>query len=889
MSTSSDIASLASDLVVFLAALTLLAVLMLRPDLIRVNFLGRSVLAAAATLLAASSVLGGALTDADVADSLVPDLRSLGVVLLAVGCLGVGARWPRAALLASLALFAAAEVGFRQPGQEVGDLLRFLGGCGIGLSLWLAARRSLATRIAATAGVLLVAVVLVLSGVLSSVLRDNVAEQAIERASDRARVEAGLVEEKANLALSQASFIAKVFQLAPAAQDAIKRDDVDQIRTFLEALQGNYTEVDFLAYFNSQKQLRASAKRGDYNLVLAQMQTSRVVEEAFQSSLASPAGTVEPTLDQGLAALGIQVIQFPDDRGIQTKWGAVVAGFFVGNDDLLERLDKPERENTNLSIVVDSDTVLATTFPQGELKGSFSLLDGPSGRRLIETVLGRGQATARQGELNSKDVFVAVAPIRPDGGRAGGPRPSAAIAVTLSADVIGETRASLFQTLFFVALGAAALALVLAAATGSRLGAPLRRLAAAASQISQGDLSVRTGLRSPDEIGLLGASFDEMAGSVERMASELREAAAQMEAVLNSMTDALVAADPVGLVAMMNPAAEAMLGVRASREIGKPVVEVIRAQDRSGGSLGDRFELPNFEAWSAVGMVETRKDQLLPVALSGAPIRSESGGVLGAVYVLRDMRRELEIERAKTEFLSNISHELRTPLTPIKGYAEMLRRDRDMPEGRRLAPDKVGSFLEGILESSERLERTVDILVNFAASSAGRLVLRAEPVEVGTMVHEICERWRSRTDRHRVEELVNGRPRLMADRRLLERAIDELIDNAVKYSPEGGLVKVGAQLIGAGDNRAVEISVADEGIGIAPSDFDRVFEDFSQIDGSATRRFGGLGLGLPFVQRVVTAHNGTIDATSEPGRGSTFVIRIPISTASGIGNGRSAA
>ncbi|MGH9002789.1 MAG: ATP-binding protein, partial [Acidimicrobiia bacterium] len=332
---------------------------------------------------------------------------------------------------------------------------------------------------------------------------------------------------------------------------------------------------------------------------------------------------------------------------------------------------------------------------------------------------------------------------------------------------------------------------------------------------------------------------------------------------------------------------EAMLGVRASREIGKPVVEVIRAQDRSGGSLSDRFELPNFEAWSAVGMVETRKDQLLPVALSGAPIRSESGGVLGAVYVLRDMRRELEIERAKTEFLSNISHELRTPLTPIKGYAEMLRRDRDMPESRKLAPDKVGSFLEGILESSERLERTVDILVNFAASSAGRLVLRPEPVDVGALVHQVCERWRSRSPLHRVEELVNGRPRLLADRRLLERAIDELMDNAVKYSPEGGQVKVGAQLIGAGDGRAVELSVADEGIGIAPSDFDRVFADFSQIDGSATRRFGGLGLGLPFVQRVITAHNGTMDATSEPGRGSTFFVRIPISSASGIGNGRS--
>src|SRR4029078_4444584 len=126
-----------------------------------------------------------------------------------------------------------------------------------------------------------------------------------------------------------------------------------------------------------------------------------------------------------------------------------------------------------------------------------------------------------------------------------------------------------------------------------------------------------------------------MARSIERMASELREGAAQMEAVLNSMTDALVAADPLGLVAMMNPAAEAMLGVRATREMGKPVSAVIRAEDRTGNSRADRFELPNFEAWSAVGMVEHR-DGLLPVALSGAPVRLQHGGALRAHSTIRD-------------------------------------------------------------------------------------------------------------------------------------------------------------------------------------------------------------------------------------------------------------
>src|SRR5439155_14278179 len=137
-------------------------------------------------------------------------------------------------------------------------------------------------------------------------------------------------------------------------------------------------------------------------------------------------------------------------------------------------------------------------------------------------------------------------------------------------------------------------------------------------------------------------------------------------------------------------------------------------------------------------------------------------------------------------------------------------------------------------------------------------------------------RWRPRSDRHHLEEHTNGRPRVLADRRLLERSIDELIDNDVKYSPEGGEVKIRTELTGAADGRAVEISVIDEGIGISPADFDRIFADFSQLDGSATRRYGGLGLGLPFVQRVVAAHGGTIDATSEPGRVSTLVIRLSV-------------
>jgi PAS domain S-box-containing protein len=865
MSTSTAVLSLGADLAVFLAAASLLAVLVLRPDLLGVPSWGRILLATGAALLAVTALVHGAFVEPALRHDWLERFRVVAILALAAGCFGMGARWPRLALGASVILLALAEVAFPGERDDAGNLLRLLGGSGIGLCLWLSARRSLATRIAAAAGVLLTAVVLILSGVLSAVMTDNVSREALRRAAERARIEAALIEDKANDAVKAASFVGRVLEQSVAGPEAIRTRDADLLRRSLESLNKSYQQVEFLVFFDSEGRYLAATQISSPGLLL-QLAGTKTVQDALNPAQPVEAGAVN-ALGVDLVGLGASPVYIFDERGVRKVGGVVVGGFFLDRGYLGTRL-RGEADN-KLSLVT-ADRVLASTLRR--LERPVGLLEGSEGRALTRQVFVGGQLYRHQGRFGGEEVFVAAAPVADT---AGGP-PAAAVAVTVEGRVVQDARASLFKTLFLVALAAAALALALASASGARLGAPLRRLADVAEQISRGDLTVRSGLRSEDEIGLLGSSFDDMAGSIERMTDDLREAAAQMEAVLRSMTDGLVAADQVGLVTMLNPAAETMLGVRANREMGKPVAEVIRATDRSGTSLADRFELPNFEAWSTVGFVENRGGQL-PVALSGAPIRSEQGGVLGGVYLMRDMRREQEIERAKTEFLSNISHELRTPLTPIKGYAEMLRT-------RQIPPEKANTFLDGILESSERLERIVDILVNFAAMEAGRLVLRTEPVDVGGLVHDICDRWRSRSDRHRVEEKVNGRPRVMADRRLLERSIDELIDNAVKYSPEGGRVTVRAQLIGAGDGREVEISVADEGIGIAPADFDRVFTEFQQVDGSATRRYGGLGLGLPFVQRVVAAHEGTMDATSEPGRGSVFFIRLPITPPTKNGN-----
>jgi signal transduction histidine kinase len=277
--------------------------------------------------------------------------------------------------------------------------------------------------------------------------------------------------------------------------------------------------------------------------------------------------------------------------------------------------------------------------------------------------------------------------------------------------------------------------------------------------------------------------------------------------------------------------------------------------------------------------LERAGGEAVPVALTTALLRDEEGEIAGGVAVVRDMTREREIERMKSEFLSNISHELRTHLTPIKGYAEILGR-------KELAPEKAKKFVTGILESTDRLERIVALLVDFAAMEAGRLSPRAAPVDMAEMLAQLGEEWARRSKRHEVVVDVKARlPKAFGDARLIRRSLEEVIDNAVKFSPQGGTIRLEARGAsnGGGGRRAVLVSVSDQGIGIAPEEIPQIFSDFHQLDGSETRPYGGLGLGLAFVARIIETHGGSVEVESEPERGTRFTITLP-AAARRVGN-----
>jgi two-component system phosphate regulon sensor histidine kinase PhoR len=305
-----------------------------------------------------------------------------------------------------------------------------------------------------------------------------------------------------------------------------------------------------------------------------------------------------------------------------------------------------------------------------------------------------------------------------------------------------------------------------------------------------------------------------------------------------------------------------LLGVDAEESIGKPARDVVRATDSDGRALSlARVERRTVDAEVASGDGTT-----VPVRFSVAPLADKQGRVL----VLADRTREREVERMKTEFLANVSHELRTPLTPIRGYAELLARRKD------LARPQVEGFLQEILGSTARMSRAVELLVDVAALEAGRVAAEVSKVSTRALVEDRLRVWKDRyPDRagDLKRRMATRLPALAVDPRWVNRALDELVDNAVKYTQPRTSITLVATL--EDDERRVRVAVRDAGPGFDPDLAAELMGDFSQADASETRRIGGMGLGLGFVNRVSERFGLDLTIDAEPGRGAEFALLLP--------------
>ena len=776
------------------------------------------------------------------------------------------------ALAASFLAFGGGEISLALAGPGGGPALtishvaRALGAILLARWLWISLARSLRLRFVAVFVAALVLLASVIAGALTQVIGHNLEQAEFVRlglASAGQKTTLGQVEVQA---IQYAALLGTSNTVANAYRSGGR-----QLTDFARASIANLpADLDFVAFFDARGRMIASATaRSRSYPPLDKLQAIALSgSESIVAVLSKTreAGELTSSGAKEISAIGAARVSDPSDP--QRVIGAVVVGYTLNHSLLLRLQTGAEAQIT----VIKGGEVLATSYSAPA--ASVALVAGglsDTVRRVVEEEGGNYTATA---SLGNAATFVNYSPLRThnDDQIAG------VLALSSPAGLLTASQRAINRTLFLVTLIASAIAASLAWLLSGRVARPIRALTHAVGRVRAGDLDARSPIDQPDEVGALGQAFNDMAQSLTRMTGDLRNAAdeeanlrARMEAIMQSMRDGLVAMNGEGIVVTVNRAAESMLGRSSDELIGRTIFDVLPGTDDEGRPVADLALAGNgAQAHATVTSADGRR---LPVALSGAPLRDASGVTVGRVVLMRDVTREQEAERMKSEFLSNVSHELRTPLTPIKGYTEILRR-------KRFPRAKTETFLDGIAESTKRLERIVEILVDFAALEAGRLKPHIEPLDVRTFLAGVLDPWKGRSDRHRfVRQIPVGLPQLLGDARLLRKCLDEVIDNAVKFSPTGGSIEVSASPYQANGRRrgvgSIRITVRDQGIGIEPSQMGRLFQDFRQLDGSETRSFGGLGLGLSYARRVAQAHHGDITAVSEPGRGSVFTLEFP--------------
>jgi len=349
-----------------------------------------------------------------------------------------------------------------------------------------------------------------------------------------------------------------------------------------------------------------------------------------------------------------------------------------------------------------------------------------------------------------------------------------------------------------------------------------------------------------------------------RLFLEMAEEKRQLEATLRGIVAGVLYVNREGKIVVMNPAARQLFAAPAEDGVGKAYEEIIADQrvreilSRSLSSMEEQSEEIGLgDGGERIFQAQT------------AVVRDENGGLLGVVAIFTDITEIRRVEQMKTEFVSNVSHELRTPLTSIKGFIATLLADSEGYFDHATQME----FFRIIDSECDRLNRLVEDLLNVSRIEAGRAMeLVRKPILLPDLVKKVVEVQKSYTSVHTfVVEAPEECGPIHADPDKVDQILTNLVGNAIKYSPEGGEVRVKI----AEEDALVRVSVSDQGVGIPPEHLERIFDRFHRVSGKGAPGASGTGIGLFLVKHLVEAHGGTISVQSEVGKGSTFTFTLP--------------
>ena len=402
-----------------------------------------------------------------------------------------------------------------------------------------------------------------------------------------------------------------------------------------------------------------------------------------------------------------------------------------------------------------------------------------------------------------------------------------------------------------------------------RITNPIQHLVDTAVAVTNGDLNRRSNLTGRDEVGQLSRSFDEMTAALAERNQELNQQRSQLKAILDSIVDGIIVLDTNDHILSLNPAAEQLLADLSRDFFSGPMRELsTNANGLNAKAITSMNELISLPATTRLPRRYQVGNRVLS-ALS-APVIDKHEVQIGTVIVMRDITREVEADNLKSAFITSISHELRTPLTVIKAYTNLMQT-----KANGHMDDNQKQFIKYINKGSEELEHHIEQLIRISEIEAGTISMIMRPVNMQSLVDSAVTRWHDRFAQKEIGLEVTVPDEglwVQADAEHLTRAIENLLSNALTYTPEGGHVELAL----TNHNNAVRLDVLDNGIGIAVADHPHLFNRFFRANNNVNFAARGVGLGLYITRTVVELHGGQVSVDSELGVGSTFSIELPL-------------
>ncbi len=409
---------------------------------------------------------------------------------------------------------------------------------------------------------------------------------------------------------------------------------------------------------------------------------------------------------------------------------------------------------------------------------------------------------------------------------------------------IYQTLADVNLILLSATLFAVAITMVLGYILSKTITDPIKEVTKYAQKMADGDFDVRIRIKSNDEIGKLGEMFNFLSLRLKQTLNGIQGEKNKIEAIIRFMTDGVVATDAKGRIIHFNEAAEKMLN--ANLELGMPIEGILNLKKED--------------------VVATMNCGNKVLTVNIAPLKGNQQ-IEGYVYVLHDITEQHKLDTMRKEFVANVSHELRTPIATIKSYVEtLLYSDVDAEYSKK--------FLKIIDSETDRMTRLVKDLLLLSKMDSEDNNLKFEQKNLNDIVVEAINRLSIEAQKKNQKLIVDLQetPRYVyIDRDKMEQVIVNLVTNAIKYTPENGMIKIMTEY----DESFASLIVEDNGIGIPKEDLPRIFERFYRVDKARSRELGGTGLGLSIVKQIVELHKGEVNIESEVGKGTIVRVKLP--------------